>query len=155
MAGARRARLGLSSAASTSLPTLRPRTRIQQRLLLAIFVGGSIGALGRAGLETALPASGQNWPWATFLVNILGAALLGYFVTRLQERLPPSTYPRPLVGTGLCGALTTFSTLQVEVIELVRNEHVLLGIAYLIASVIVGLLAVYLTTAIVRRVSPR
>lgn len=142
----------MSIAGPSSLTTLRPRTRVQERLLLAIFVGGAIGALGRAGLEKALPATGQNWPWATFLVNILGAALLGYFVTRLQERLPPSTYPRPLVGTGLCGALTTFSTLQIEVITLVRNGHVLLGISYVLVSVVVGLLAVYVATAVVRRV---
>lgn len=123
--------------------------------MAAIFVGGAVGTLGRAGFEKAFPASGHSWPWATFLVNVLGAALLGYFVTRLQERLPPSTYPRPLVGTGLCGALTTFATLQVEVIELVRNDHVLLGSAYLALSVTVGLLAAYLTTAVVRRVSSR
>ena len=47
-------------------------------------------------------------------MNILGAFLVGYFVTRLQERLPLSSYRRPLLGTGLCGGLTTFSTLQVE-----------------------------------------
>lgn len=132
-----------------------PRARVRVRLLLAVFVGGAIGALGRAGLEQALPATGHGWPWTTFLVNVLGAALLGYFVTRLQERLPPSTYPRPLVGTGLCGALTTFSTLQVEVIELVRNGHAALGVAYLVVSVIVGLLAAYLATALVRRVPAR
>ena len=128
---------------------------MQERLLLAIFVGGAIGAVGRAGFEKAFPATGDRWPWATFLVNVLGAALLGYFVTRLQERLPPSTYPRPLAGTGLCGALTTFSTLQVEVIELVRNGHVALGISYMVVSVIAGLLAVYFTTVTVRRVSRR
>lgn len=145
----------MSSAASTSVTMLRPRTRMRERLLVAIFVGGAIGALGRAGLEKAFPATDQSWPWATFMVNILGAAMLGYFVTRLQERLPPSTYPRPLVGTGLCGALTTFSTLQVEVIKLVRSGHAVLGITYLVGSVIVGLVAVYLATAIVRRVPVR
>jgi len=145
----------MSTAAPTSLAVPRPRTRVQERLLLAIFAGGAIGALGRAGLEQALPATGQSWPWATFLANIIGAALLGYFITRLQERLPPSTYPRPLVGTGLCGALTTFSTLQVEVITLVRNGHLVLGVGYLVVSVVVGLLAVYVVTALVRRVHAR
>jgi fluoride exporter len=59
-----------------------------------------------------VPFGGHGWPWATFAANLVGTALLGYFVTRLQERLPPSTFRRPLLGTGLCGALTTFSTLQ-------------------------------------------
>ena len=145
----------MSSTSASSLAGLQPRTRTRERLLLAIFVGGAIGALARAGLEKAFPAPGPGWPWATFVVNVLGTALLGYVVTRLQERLPPSTYPRPLVGTGLCGALTTFATLQVEVIALARNDHLLLAAAYLAASVAAGLVAVYLTTALSRRGSPR
>ena len=124
---------------------------MRERLLLAIFAGGAVGALLRAGLEEAFPSSGRGWPWATFVVNILGAVLLAYFVTRLQERLPPSTYPRPFLGTGLCGALTTFSTLQIEVIKLFRNDHAVLGGTYLVTSVVIGLVAVQLATALVRR----
>jgi CrcB protein len=125
--------------------------RVRERLLLAILFGGAAGALARAGVDEALPASGHGWPWATFAVNVAGAALLAYVATRLGERLPVSTYPRPLLGTGLCGALTTFSTVQVEVIELVRNHHAPLGIAYFAASIAVGLVTVYLVTSFVRR----
>jgi CrcB protein len=144
-----------SAELESAIARLQPRTRMRERLLLAIFVGGAVGALLRAGLEEAFPASGHEWPWATFVVNVLGAALLAYFATRLQERLPPSTYPRPFLGTGLCGALTTFSTLQIEVIKLVRNHHALLAVGYLAASVIVGLLVVQVATALVRRVPVR
>ncbi len=142
----------MSAKLDSPISRLQPRTRIRERLLLAIFVGGAAGALLRAGLETAFPASGHEWPWATFLVNVLGAALLAYVATRLQERLPPSTYPRPFLGTGLCGALTTFSTLQIEVIELVRNDHPVMGVGYLGASVIAGLVVVQVATMLVRRV---
>ena len=58
--------------------------------LAAIFLGGSIGGLARAALAESLPVRPGQWPWATFIVNLLAAALLGYFVTRLQERLPPA-----------------------------------------------------------------
>jgi CrcB protein len=145
------------TSAELDAPTarLQPRTRMRERLLLAIFVGGAVGALLRAGLEQAFPASGHEWPWATFFVNVLGAALLAYFATRLQERLPPSTYPRPFLGTGLCGALTTFSTLQIEVIALFRNDHALIGAGYLVASVVAGLMVVQIATALVRRVPAR
>jgi CrcB protein len=122
------------------------------RLHVAIFAGGAAGALARAGLTEALPWDGRGWPWVTFIVNIVGTLLLGYFVTRLQERLPPSTYPRPLVGTGFCGALTTFSTFQVELITLARHGELGIAAVYLCASVAAGLVGVYLATALTRRV---
>src|SRR3954447_2392750 len=105
------------------------------RELAAIFAGGTIGALPRAGLTEAIASDPGRWPWATFAVNVLGAALLGYFVTRLQERLPPARYTRPFLATGICGALTTFSTLQVELIRMLDAGHVVLALGYALASV--------------------
>jgi len=124
------------------------------RLLGAIFAGGVAGALARALLGEALPAPAGGWPWATFLANLAGTFLLAFFVIRLQERLPPSTYRRPLLGTGLCGALTTFSTLQVEVLRLGRDGHAALAVAYLAASLAAGALVLLLAVAFVRRAWP-
>ena len=142
----------------TELPDLRPRPFARRHPLGlhgAVLAGGVLGALARAGLDRALPSSGHAWPWGTFGVNLTGTVLLGYFVTRLHERLPPSTFPRPLLGTGLCGALTTFSTLQVDLIELTRHGRVGLAVGYLASSVGGGLMLVYLATAVVRRVRLR
>lgn len=121
------------------------------RLQLAIFLGGVVGALVRAALSRAFPWPGHGWPWPTFIVNVVGTLLLGYFVTRLQERLPPSTYRRPLLATGFCGALTTFSTLQIELIELVRHGDAVVAAAYLAATLAAGLLGVYLASVLTRR----
>jgi len=126
---------------------VRPRASLQ----LAVFAGGVGGALGRAGLVRAFPFEGHGWPWATFIANVVGTAALGYLTTRLQERLPPSTFRRPLLGTGFCGALTTFSTFQIELIKLTRHGHGFLAFGYLSASVILGLATVYLATALTRR----
>lgn len=122
------------------------------RLQFAIFVGGAVGALARAGLSRAFPWSGHGWPWPTFLVNVAGTLLLGYFVTRLQERLPPSTFRRPLLGTGFCGALTTFSTFQIELIKLARNGQMGVAAGYFCASLAAGLIGVYLASVLTRRV---
>lgn len=127
---------------------MRPRLQLQ----FAIFVGGVIGAVARAGLVDAFPFNGRNWPWATFVANVVGTIALAYFTTRLQERLPPSTYRRPLLGTGFCGALTTFSTFQLEVIKLVRHDRTPLAVGYFLTTLAVGLAAMYLVTAFTRRV---
>jgi fluoride exporter len=125
------------------------------RELAAVFVGGALGTLARATLETLAAPDPGRWPWPTFTANIVGAFLLGYFATRLLERLPVSSYRRPLLGTGLCGGLTTFSTMQVETIKMLEHHHYGLAVGYTVASIGAGLLAVYLATALVRRVRVR
>jgi CrcB protein len=136
-------------------PPIRRLPRPDRRELAAIFVGGAIGTLARAGLAEAMPHSPTSWPWATFLVNVIAAALLGYAVTRLQERLPLSSYRRPLLGTGLCGGLSTFSTMQVEILRMIEASAFLLAFGYAAASVVAGYAAIHVTTAAVRRVRIR
>jgi CrcB protein len=128
---------------------------VDAREIAAIFVGGAVGTALRAAFETLGPFDGTHWPVATFTVNVLGAFLLGYFATRLQERLPLSSYRRPLLGTGLCGGLTTFSTMQVEIVRMLDCQAYLLATAYTAASLIAGLVAVHVATALVRRVPVR
>ncbi|MGW0157887.1 fluoride efflux transporter CrcB [Mycobacterium sp. NPDC003323] len=125
-----------------------------RRELAAVFVGGGIGTLARAGLTHALAVPPGHWPWATFIVNIVGAALLAFFTTRLLERLPVSGYRRPLLGTGLCGGLTTFSTMQVETVVMLEHGHYGLAAGYTAASIGLGLLAAQAATALVRRARP-
>lgn len=129
--------------------------RADRREVAAIFVGGALGTLLRALLANAFPQPATSWPWPTFAVNIVAAFLLGYFVTRLQERLPLSSYRRPLLGTGLCGGLSTFSTMQVEILKMLSAHAWGLAAAYTITSVVVGYGAVHLATALVRRVRVR
>jgi len=110
----------------------------------AVFAGGFAGALARAGLVEALPHAADQWPWATFVVNVAGSLLLGWVVVA-RERW------RPLVGTGFCGALTTFSTFQVQLVELGDDGHVPLAAAYLAVSVACGLLAAAAGAGVARR----
>ena len=126
--------------------------RVDRRELAAIFLGGVIGALARLGLVEALAPTPGRWPWATFTVNVAGALALGYFTTRLQERLPLSAYRRPLLGTGFCGAFTTFSTMQLELLRMLDAHHFALAAGYAAASVALGYAAVHVASALVRRV---
>src|SRR5436305_14198467 len=83
---------------------------VSRARVLSILVGGAAGALVRAAVEKALPPAPGSWPWATFIVNLAGTALLAWLTTRLTELVAPGRYWRMLIGTGFCGALTTFST---------------------------------------------
>jgi CrcB protein len=134
-----------------SQPVARRRHRVDRRELAAIFAGGFIGAVARAEVAEALPVHRGAWPWATFLVNVAGALMLGYFTTRLQERLPLSAYRRPFLGTGMCGGLTTFSTMQLELLQMLDDGDVVLALSYAAASVVLGFLAVALATNLVRQ----
>src|SRR5215218_7072598 len=125
--------------------------KLDWRELAAIFAGGFLGALARVLLLQSAPATPGTWPWATFVANVTGTLLLGYFATRLQERLPVSAYRRPLLGTGLCGAFTTFSALQIELLRMLDERHVALAAGYAGASIAGGFLAVAIATNLVRR----
>lgn len=119
--------------------------------LAAIFAGGAIGAIARVWLSQHFVQGDSSWPWTIFLINVTGSFALGFFATRLQERLPQSTYRRPLLGTGFCGAYTTFSTMQVELVKMVEADHYALALAYGVMSVVAGVLAIWLASTLVRR----
>jgi CrcB protein len=121
------------------------------RELAAIFAGGALGGAIRTALVEAAPVKPGSWPWTTFAVNLAGSLLLGYFVCRLQERLPVTAYRRPLLGTGLCGALTTFSAFQLDFLHLLDHGAVLLAVLYAGGSIAAGFAGLFVGVAVVRR----
>jgi CrcB protein len=102
-----------------------------------VFLGGVLGTLARAGVNEALPAGGPAWPWATLAVNVFGAGLLGWSTVALTGH----GLRRHLVGTGFCGALTTFSTFQLELYRIADDGRVGLALLYAAASIALGLAA--------------
>ena len=134
----------------TAASSLGPMSVARVRLL-AVLAGGGLGTLARAGMAEALPAPPGSWPWATFSANIAGALLLAWLTTRLTEMAAPERYARYLLGTGFCGALTTFSTLQVETIDLAKSGHIGVAAAYAAASLAAGMVAATLATILARR----
>jgi CrcB protein len=111
--------------------------RFELRRLLAIYAGGTIGGLARVGLAEALPRGPDGWPWATFVVNMVGALLLGYFVASLRDH-PEGSVTHPFLTTGICGTLTTFSALQLELFQMVDGGHLGLAASYVAATLAAG-----------------
>lgn len=125
-------------------------TRFDLRRLAVIYAGGMIGALLRVSLSEAVPHTSGEWPWATFAVNMIGALLIGYFVARLHDH-PEDSLAHPFLTTGICGTLTTFSTLQLELFQMVDTGHVLLAGFYVAATIAAGFLFVRAGMALERR----
>jgi len=111
----------------------------------AVAGGGMAGALARIGLYQALPPTAGAWPWGTFAVNIAGTLLLGCLPVLLRRRATSSIPLYRLLGTGFCGALTTFSTMQLELLQMLDRDRIGLAAGYLAASVVGGYLAVELS----------
>lgn len=115
--------------------------RIHLRLVIAVAVGGFFGGALRDAVGLWLPGSATSFPWAVFTVNTVGAFVLALLLVLVLEVLPPTTYLRPLIGTGFCGALTTFSSVATGVDQLVGRDHAGLALGYLAASLAAGLAA--------------
>jgi CrcB protein len=120
------------------------------RKLLAIYVGGVVGALIRVGLAEAASTGPGQWPWATFAVNMAGALLLGYFFALFRDH-PEESLHHPFLGIGLCGTLTTFSTMQLELFEMVDGGYPGLAATYAAVTIAAGYLCVRLGIAFERR----
>lgn len=129
----------------------RRRMTVRQLRVAAILVGGACGALGRAGLAEASGTGAGEWPWGTFVANQLGAFVLAWVSTELAEVVVPSRLWRPLLGTGLCGALTTFSAFQVETIDIAAHGRPGLAVAYAVMSIAVGMTFAIGGTVVARR----
>ena len=126
-------------------------TRADGRELTAVFAGGFAGTIARAQLAETLPHEAAGWPSATLLANLVGAFLLGYVATLLRRPGPHVDLRLRLVGSGFCGALTTFSTLQLELLVMLDAGEHALAAAYVLVSVAAGLAAVVAGGALARR----
>ena len=115
--------------------------RSDPRRLAAIYMGGVLGALARVGLAQAFPHGAGSWPWATFAANMAGALLLGWLVAALRgHRAEAPSFA--FLTTGLCGTLTTFATLQLELLQQLEAGLLGLALAYMAATLAGGYLCV-------------
>jgi CrcB protein len=124
--------------------------RREPDVVLAIAVGGALGALARYGITRVIAVPPHGFPWATFWTNMSGAFALGFLLTFVLERLPPTRYLRPFFAVGFLGSYTTFSTFAVETVVLLKDGYVVLGIGYTVASVSFGLALAYVGIALAR-----
>lgn len=118
-----------------------------------VFVGGGIGSALRHGINMmTLRLLGPHflYPVSTFCINILGAFLMGVVVEYCALRSGLSQQSRLFLTTGLFGGFTTFSTFALEIGLLHARGEIIAAALYAIASVVIGLAALYAGMALVR-----
>lgn len=117
------------------------------KALASLAIGGAAGAIARWGLHywiDAKWASGTAFAWGILLVNVLGCFLFGWLFMLFEEKEWFSDTAQLAVFTGFLGSFTTFSTFGWNTLELIRIGQIGSAISYVAASVVLGLLAVWL-----------
>lgn len=122
-------------------------------MLAAVALGGAAGSAARYGVALLLPHdAGTGVPWATLAVNGAGCLLIGVLVVLAEGRHP---LLRPLLGAGVLGGFTTFSTFAVDAVVLAERGAVWVAAAYVAGTLVTALAAVSLGVFATRRLAGR
>lgn len=122
-------------------------------MLAVVAVGGALGSAARYGVSLALPPDpASGLPWATLAVNAVGCLLIGVLTVVVTEARTAHRLARPFLGVGFLGGFTTFSTWAVEVRGMLVGGRALVGVGYLVLTLVVAFAAVAAGLSVARRV---
>ena len=111
---------------------------------LSVALGGALGSMARYATGVYVGRwLGTAFPWSALLINIVGSFLIGAFAESFALRWDVSQSTRVFLVVGICGGYTTFSTFSLDVVTLINRGETLTAGAYIVASVALGLLALY------------
>lgn len=116
-------------------------------IYLAIALGGALGSVLRYWVSTIIdPRLGPEFPWGTLFANITGCVLIGFFanLSGSESRFLGSVEGRLFFITGICGGYTTFSSFSLQTVSLLKDGDTARAIIYIVASVLICLLGVWL-----------
>ena len=119
---------------------------------LMVAAGGALGACLRYFIGgTVFARTLTPFPLATFVINVSGSFIIGFFLTLATERMNVSPHLRLAVAVGFVGAFTTFSTFEYETIRLIEEGRVIHAVLNVVLSVVVGFVAVWGGIALARK----
>jgi fluoride exporter len=127
---------------------LRPR---EWDILVAVGIGGVLGAQARYGLGRAIPHGPSALPWSTVLINASGCLAIGILMAVLLAQASPPRLARPFLGVGILGGYTTYSSFATDTVALLARHRPALAVAYLAITVVSCAVAVWLGSALTRR----
>ncbi len=128
------------------------RVRRSNKHWAFVFAGGATGAAARAAFEKGLPTGPGEFPWSTLLINLIGTFILAWTATRLRQH--PRARERAFLVAGFCGGLTTFATMQLELVKLIDQGSGWIALSYAAASIAGGLLTARVAVDYATRAEP-
>jgi CrcB protein len=112
--------------------------------ILVISLGGILGANTRYFVSLYVAERlGTAFPYSTFVINVTGSLIIGFFLTLISERYSVDPLWRLFFATGFLGAYTTFSSYAYEAAQLIRDGSYVLAFVYLFGSVLAGMVGVF------------
>ena len=124
-------------------------------IVLWVALGGGIGAAARYGVNVwSGRVLGTEFPWHTLIVNVLGCFVMGLLTGLMAQKLNLSPEARAFLTTGILGGFTTFSAFSVDVVLFVERKAMLAAGAYVAASVLLSIAAVFAGLHLMRTLAP-
>jgi fluoride exporter len=124
-------------------------------VLLWVAIGGALGSMARYGVNVwSGRVFGTEFPWHTLIVNVLGCFIMGALTGLMAQKLNVSQEVRAFLTTGILGGFTTFSAFSLDVALLVERKATLAAGAYVAASVLLSLAAVFAGLHLMRTLAP-
>ncbi|MEU7009864.1 CrcB family protein [Streptomyces sp. NPDC046332] len=125
--------------------------RGQLPTVAAVAAGGALGAAARYGASLAWVTPAGAFPWTVLAVNVSGCAAIGVLMVLVTEAVTaPHRLLRPFLGTGVLGGFTTFSTYALDTQRLLNSGETARGVAYMGATVVAAMAAVWAATTATR-----
>jgi CrcB protein len=113
--------------------------------ILVISLGGILGANTRYFVSLYVAERlGAAFPYGTFVINVTGSLIIGFFLTLISERYSVDPLWRLFFATGFLGAYTTFSSYTFEAAQLIRDGLYVPAFLYLFGSVLAGMIGVFM-----------
>jgi CrcB protein len=116
-------------------------------VIVVVAAGGALGAAARYATSLLWPTPLEGFPWATLTINAVGCAFIGVVMVITSDVRVGHRLVRPFLGAGVLGGFTTFSAYAVDIQRLVAEGHARTGLAYLAATPLAALTAVWASTA--------
>ena len=124
---------------------------------ILVALGGALGSAARYGLNLTLLGKGSpavaNLPWGTLAANVLGCFLIGLFTEWAGSKLGMNAQTKLFLTTGFCGGFTTLSTLMLELTSFLRDRDWGWALVYLVASLVLPFVALWLGLGLVKLIS--